>query len=183
MIKHLGLKNTVLVTNKYPDATMKVYVLKENRIKYIFKKAHTINEDCRHKNPDLILVDDKKLVTDMWAIESKKHGKKIITFNNTNVLMKHIGLIDKNTPIYLDFNLDKDYISDKKATKELYNKGYKKLYITTGYDLSNIPKSPWITEIIGKKPPFSKNLQTSINMNDRYHASVEARRRGTTPAH
>ena len=71
--------------------------------------------------------------------------------------MKHIDLIDKNTPIYLDFNLDKD--RGDEIAKDLYNKGYKKLYITTGYDLSKTDKSPWITGIIGKEPPFSKNLR------------------------
>lgn len=105
-------------------------------------------------NPDLMLVDDNKLVTDTWTIESKKHGKKLVTFNNKNVLMEHIKLFNKSLPVYLDLNLGKDNGID--IAEELYIMGYKNLYITTGYDPRKINKSPWIIEIISKEPPFSK---------------------------
>lgn len=111
-------------------------------------------------NPDLILIDDKKLVTDTWMIESKKHGKNIVTFNNKNALMECIERYEKSTPIYLDLNLDNDNGND--VAEELHILGYRNLYLTTGYDASKIVKSPWITEIIGKEPPFSKKINMSV---------------------
>ncbi len=117
-------------------------------------------DQCANFNPDLILVDDNKLVTDTWTIESKKHGKEIVTFNNKNTLMENIKLFNKSLPVYLDLNLGNDNGID--IAEELYIMGYKNLYITTGYDLSKISKSPWIIEIISKEPPFSKKFNMSV---------------------
>lgn len=159
LIKEFRLKNTVLVTNKYPDSTLKI-ALEESNIRLILKNSITHIKICNiHKNPDLILVDDKKLVRDMWIIESRKHDKKIVTFPNKNMLMQHIELFDKKTHIYLDLNLNND--SGDEVAQDIYNLGYKKLYITTGYDLTRINKSPWILDVISKEAPFSK-YNTSI---------------------
>lgn len=107
-----------------------------------------------HNNPDLILLDDKKLVTDMWSMESQKHGKTIVTFNHKDAFMKYIPLVDKNTDIYIDLNLDEDNGND--IARDLYLLGYRRLFITTGYALNQINKSPWVLEVISKEPPFSK---------------------------
>lgn len=154
LIKKFALKNTVLVTNKYPDSTLKI-ALKESNIKFALKNYIPHIKICSiHENPDFILVDDKKIIRDMWLIEGLKHDKKIVTFPNKNMLMQHIELFDKETPIYLDLDLNND--SGDEVAKNIYNFGYKKLYITTGYDLTRIRKSPWILDIIDKEPPFSK---------------------------
>lgn len=159
LIKEFALKNTVLVTNKYPDSTLKI-ALEESNISFILKNNIPHIKICNiHENPDLILVDDKKFVRDMWIIESQKHGKKIVTFPNKNMLMQHIELFDKKTHIYLDLDLNND--SGDVVAQNIYNLGYRKLYITTGYDLTRVNKSPWILDVISKEPPFSK-CNTSI---------------------
>ena len=76
LIKRLSLNNAILVTNKYPDTALKAYV-KENSIPYILKQNIFLIKLLKiHKNPDLILIDDNKLIRDTWMIESKKHRKK-----------------------------------------------------------------------------------------------------------
>lgn len=107
-----------------------------------------------HKNPDLILLDDKKFITDIWSIEGQKYGKTIVTFNHIDTFMEYIPSVDKNTDIYIDLNLDED--NGDEIAKELYLLGYRRLFITTGYDLKQINKSPWVLEVISKEPPFSR---------------------------
>lgn len=104
------------------------------------------------EDPDLVLIDDNKLVSEVWRIESKKSRKKLITFSDKNSFMKHSNQISKTTPIYLDLCLGNE--NGDEIAKELFDLGYKELYITTGYDITKINKSFWIKDILGKEPPF-----------------------------
>lgn len=152
IIKNLNLNNAVLVTNTYPDYLMKSD-MKKHAIPFVFKKnLPSVRVFNIPNKPDLILVDDKKLITETWRLESKKHGMNIVTFNDKNTLMKYIEFFDKHTEIFLDLNLAND--RGDELAKNLHALGYKKLYITTGYDLEKINKVPWVLGFISKEPPF-----------------------------
>lgn len=154
LIKKLSLNNAIVVSSKYPDAALKTAV-QENNIQYILKQnIFSVSFIKIHADLDLVLIDDNKLINEIWGIESKKHKKKIITFTSKNSFMKHYKRISKSTPIYLDLCLGKE--NGDEVAKQLFELGYKKLYITTGYDIKKVNKSPWIKDILGKEPPFSK---------------------------
>lgn len=41
-----------------------------------------------------------------------------------------------------------------KRKKELYEKGFKNIYLSTGYQNTDFSEMYWIKEIVGKLPPF-----------------------------
>jgi hypothetical protein len=132
-------------------------MLEKNKINFILKEnISEIQITKIYKNPDLILLDDQKLVTKTWHIQSKKFNKKIITFNNTDIFMNLINSFDKETNIYLDSNLGSE--SGENIAKILFDRGFCNIYITTGYDPKKVKGIPWIKGIIGKEPPFLDNL-------------------------
>lgn len=149
-------KNSIIVSSQYPDISMR-RMLEKNKIKFILKEnIPEIQITKIYKNPDLILLDDQKLVTKTWHIQSKKFNKKIITFNNTDIFMNLINSFDKETNIYLDSNLGSE--SGENIAKILFDRGFCNIYITTGYDPKKVKGIPWIKGIIGKEPPFLDNL-------------------------
>lgn len=150
LIRQCGLENAILVTSQYPDSN-----IKHSGVKVLLKKdLFSINIQSVHKSVDLVLIDDKKIVTDVWQIESKKHGKKLVTFNDSSTFMNYTEFFDKHVDVYIDLNLI-DNNGDEVA-RQLHQLGYKKLYITTGCNIKSLSKSPWIVEIIDKRPPFYK---------------------------
>jgi hypothetical protein len=153
LIKNLPISNGIMVSNKYPDHSLKKFIV-DNNIPFILKKnIHTIKIINLSPKPDLILIDDKKLVTEIWSMEGKKFNKNIVTFNRACTLMKYIGVFDHNTSIYLDFLLENE--NSEQVSKNLYDLGFKNIYITTGYDNHRIKRFPWIKDIVDKCPPFS----------------------------
>lgn len=145
-------KRSVLVTNQYPDRIMKNELINSN-IKMILKKdVCKIPVSVVFRTPDLILLDDKILVTKTWSLAAKKYGKKIVTFNSDEILMTYIDYFDKNTNIYLDSDLGDE--KGECVAKNLYDCGFENLYITTGFDLNNFPRLPWIKGVFGKTPIF-----------------------------
>ncbi|MCL4418140.1 MAG: HAMP domain-containing histidine kinase [Actinobacteria bacterium] len=149
-------KNSIIVSSQYPNTAMK-QMFKKNKIKFILKEnIPEIQITKIYKNPDFILLDDQKLVTKTWHIQSKKFNKKIITFNNTDIFMNLIHFFDKETNIYLDSNLGDE--SGESIAKDLFDIGFCNIYITTGYDPKIFRDVPWIKGIIGKEPPFLNNL-------------------------
>ncbi|MHB1948718.1 MAG: ATP-binding protein [Gammaproteobacteria bacterium] len=157
-------KNSILVTSQYPDNLMRK-LIEQMKIKMIFKtNIPEIQINKIFKNPDLILLDDKKLVTKTWQIESKKHNKKIVTFNNKEVFMRYIDLFDKKVSVYLDSHLGEE--KGEEIARELYEMGFSALYLSTGYESKKFVNMPWIKGIIGKEPPFSNKFDASIKQYD-----------------
>lgn len=154
-------EKSFLVTTQYPDKTMKD-ALYESNIKMVLKKdINKIPINVVFTMPDLILLDDKRLVTKTWSLEAIKHGKKIVTFNSIETFMRYIDFFHKNTDIFLDSDLGDE--KGENIAKELFKRGFRNLYITTGFDIQDFPALPWIKGVIGKEPIF---INDSIRVND-----------------
>ena len=163
IVKKLALQTyfTIIVSSNYPNHIMRNILVNEN-IGFLLKKdIFSIEIVNIIYNPDLILVDDNKCVTETWEFFAKKNNKKIITFNNSNDLFKFIDLFSFHTKIYLDLNLGNE--NGENIAKNLHDKGFFNLYITTGYEIKDNTKAPWIKGIINKEPPFKKQIDGILN--------------------
>jgi signal transduction histidine kinase len=103
---------------------------------------------------DYILIDDDKLIHQLWAMCNKK-GLQLVCFTSPTETEKTIEAYDKKTPIYIDSTLGNN-IKGEDYAKVLYDKGFSELYLATGYNPDHFPPMPWIKGIVGKEPPFIK---------------------------
>lgn len=155
LIKKLAIKNTIMVSSKYPNKGLKSF-LKTNEIHFLLKKNIPDIKIINITNkPDLILIDDNKLTMDIWLLEAQKFNKNILAFNHAYIFMKYIHLFDKEIPIYLDFLLENE--DSQQVSKTLYESGFTNIYITTGFDSRKIKQFSWIKNIIDKSPPFKSD--------------------------
>ncbi len=103
--------------------------------------------------PDLILLDNDKLITETWVVKAKLRGKNILTFSDVCKFLNYLEGGDKNIPIYLDSDLGVDVRGEDLAL-ELSKKGHVNIYLTTGFCRSQFESMSFLSGVIGKSPPF-----------------------------
>ncbi len=102
---------------------------------------------------EFILIDDNKMTRDNWEYTARLVGKKLITYDSPHGLMKNIDSVLKETAIYVDANLA-DGLHGRDVTKDLYDKGFKNIYLATGSHPTEFTDLWWVIDVIGKEPPF-----------------------------
>jgi signal transduction histidine kinase len=102
---------------------------------------------------DLVLIDDDLLVHDLWAFDAAQSEKKILTVSTAEEFDRHV--IDTTTKVYVDKNLAKG-ASGFEVAKDLYARGYRNLYLTTGEAIraDDLPKI--FRGVIGKSFPVTQ---------------------------
>lgn len=159
IIDELNLKDRAyLVTSRHEDVsvrsraekmglkiipkTFSVYI----PIVFLFKTSHV-------KNADFIFIDDNVDLTDAWVLHGISKGKNVAPYNSINSFKVDLNYYDHITPIYIDSDLN-DVMKGQEFAKELFEIGFKNIYLCTGYLATDFPKMYWIKDIIGKTPPF-----------------------------
>ena len=105
------------------------------------------------KQPDLILIDDNKSLTRALEMQASLVEKKLAVFNGSRSFRENLHRYDKILPIYIDSDLH-EAITGEEFAKELYDLGFKNLYLITGYDVDAFGKMPWIKKILSKDAPL-----------------------------
>ncbi|MBP7796867.1 MAG: hypothetical protein KA059_08855, partial [Elusimicrobiales bacterium] len=101
----------------------------------------------------VVLIDDDPLVRKNWEIKSRKNGINLKTYANPIDFIETAHNYPKETQIYIDSELGND-IKGEEIAKELYEKGFKNIYIETGYSKDKFKDKKYIKDIISKEPPF-----------------------------
>jgi signal transduction histidine kinase len=104
-------------------------------------------------NVDAILVDNDELCRLMWERKAKAKGLKLLTFASSTTFLEFKKDITFSTPIYLDSQLEND-VRGEDIASILYNDGYSKLFMTTGYSAENFADYSFLSGVISKTPPF-----------------------------
>ena len=88
-------------------------------------------------------------------IRYRINEKQIITFSDPYELLKNASQYNKDTPIYIDVELN-DGIRGENISKELHDLGFTEIYLATGHSVNDFDKSKlhWIKDIVGKHTPF-----------------------------
>lgn len=149
-------KNSILVTSCFEDIEIRnrceklgVKIIPKPYVPYIPINLFSIDQ----YNNDIILIDDDESMRIAWLFAAETKGKNISTFSSPDEVNKILNTINKHTVFYIDSELSTDLKGELYA-KELYDKGFNNIYLTTGYPPSKFPNMPWIKEILGKDPPF-----------------------------
>ena len=82
-------------------------------------------------------------------------GKTLLCFNTGFELESALRDIDTETTFYIDSNLANKEKGEVVA-KNLYSKGFKNLYLATGYEPNHFDHVTWVKGVIGKEPHFDK---------------------------
>ena len=170
VIETLGVQaNAVLVTSRFEEqrvrqecARLGVKLLPKNlagfvAIKYDLGKAGEPESKADRLQTKLkydgILIDDDELIRRVWSLHAQAKQKKILTFENPEDFFSEIEKFDRGTNIYIDSNLESN-VKGEEVSKEIYEKGFKNIYLETGYIKEYFPEMSWIKDILSKSPPW-----------------------------
>ena len=102
---------------------------------------------------DYIFIDDEAINHSTWQAVAKIKNKTIAHFNHPHEFLKTIDKYSPQTPVYIDSNFG-DGIKGEEIAEEIFKKGFKEIFLTTGSNSQDYPPLPWIKQIVGKEPPF-----------------------------
>ncbi|MGE4233071.1 MAG: sensor histidine kinase [Bacteriovoracia bacterium] len=104
----------------------------------------------RVENPDLVLIDDDPLVHELWRSTAKRKALRLLALEKEQDL--HTFQVALDTPIYVDKNLGNE-VSGIDVARRIYEAGFKKIYLTTGEDISESKGLELFAGIAGKEFP------------------------------
>lgn len=159
VIEQLGIGSlSILVTSRFEEEPVKancerlgVKLLPKNLAGFV--PIVWDNRDNKRSDIEYVLIDDSKINCDNWQLMGKFYNKKVCTFNSPGEFYAMIDQFDRATNIYIDSNLADD-LHGEDIAKDIFEKGFNKIYLCTGYSKKNFPDMPWIKDIVGKTPPF-----------------------------
>jgi hypothetical protein len=161
---NIGLRG-ILITSHYEKTEIierciatNIRLLPKNLVTHIpivLKSENTTKySDVSKKQCDYILIDDDKVITDMWLMQAETFDKKLVVFNSISEANKHILEYDTTTVIYIDSDLE-DGKKGEYYAKKLYDEHrFYTLYLTTGHSASRFEPMYWIKAIVGKDKLF-----------------------------
>lgn len=98
----------------------------------------------------IVLIDDDLLIRKSWQMAFAKAGQDFLAFDSVEAFLESSD-IPKDATVYIDYQLGQGQLGTI-ASKELYERGYQQLYLSTGYELAEHPE--WIQGVVGKRPPI-----------------------------
>ncbi len=149
--------NGVLVTSYYenPDIIIRchylgVRLLPKNLLAHI---QMDLKKQIDQTHLDLIFIDDNTTLRNCWQLAADSNGKSILTFASMTEFEKVLDHVDRNTPLYIDSELSGG-VQGEECAKELFERGFREIYLATGHPAGHFGPMPWIRAISDKYPPF-----------------------------
>lgn len=148
---------TVLVTSRFEEPHVRAEC-KELGIKLIPKNLAGFvpiivgkTEEKNNGAIDAVLIDDQDMIHKTWQMMAKIKKINLASFHTPEEFFAKCGALDKNCRIFIDSNLA-DGVKGEVIAKDIYAKGFERIYLATGSDKSEFPPMPWIMDIVGKQP-------------------------------
>lgn len=107
--------------------------------------------DQKFNQVHAILIDDDLFMHELWQMTAP--DKSILCFTDPKIFFDKISEFNKDVPIYIDSNLS-EKLKGEEVAKEIYQQGFKNIYLATGYSPNHFPKMDWIKEVRDKTPPW-----------------------------
>tara|TARA_R110000868_G_scaffold362686_2_gene624915 strand:- start:38166 stop:39959 length:1794 start_codon:yes stop_codon:yes gene_type:complete len=146
------IKQSYLVTSRYEDESIRKACDKIG-LKMIPKpySVHIPIKEPTTMKYDAILIDDDALLRSTWELAASMDEKQLLTFADADSFLQQADTIDKTTTIYIDSQLGNG-VKGEQIAKDIYDLGFKTIYLATGHDPDRYPSMPWIKAIVGKEP-------------------------------
>jgi len=157
LISELGIeKDSHLVTSRYEEE----HILKkclESNIPLIPKNLSAfvpIKVSGPADYVEYVYIEDDMLLRMGWERVAKKKKIKLLTLESPRKFENHLDKIDpETTQIYIDSSLGENEMKGEDFAKVLHDKGYKNLFIATGYEKERFAHLRWLKHS-GKDCPF-----------------------------
>lgn len=102
---------------------------------------------------EYVLIDNDELIRFIWEKKAKDKGISLLSLSDPEQLYFYVDRISKTeTQIYIDSELD-NCVRGEFVAKKLFEKGYKNLFMTTGYAASRFSHYKFL-QSVGKAPAF-----------------------------
>lgn len=102
---------------------------------------------------DAVLIDDDALARTTWAIAASRLGKELRVFSSAAEFVEVSPSIDRDTPIYVDAELDGDVWGDAEALR-IRELGFTEIYLATGHQAEKFAGLTHLRGVVGKEPPW-----------------------------
>jgi FixJ family two-component response regulator len=159
IIEKLGIEDrSILVTSRYEESKIesKTYFLNLKMIPKALAGLVPISIVQRLPDStifDCVLIDDDPTINYAWKESSTRKGLNLKTFSNPEPFLISHKIFDRNIDIYLDRNLGNG-IQGEIVAKQLFELGFKNIYLATGQSEELFSKMPWLKGVYGKTPPW-----------------------------
>jgi len=156
VIEQLGVfENVILVTSRYeePEIKRRCELLNIKLLPKSLAGFVPIVIEKAKERYDWILIDDDELVRLTWKASASKHNKKFIGFKCYKDFLAEQRNFDYNSSIFIDVHLGNG-VNGKDVAEKLFEDGFKKLHLATGYDADHFSKMDFIISVLGKEPPI-----------------------------
>ena len=102
---------------------------------------------------DAVLIDDDPLVHMAWNMAAKRAGKHVALFRAPREFLVRKAYVDTDVPLYVDAQLG-ERVQGEEFARELLESGFTNVILATGREPAAFAHLPWITQVVGKEPPF-----------------------------
>lgn len=152
VIEKCGISSSsVLVTSRYEETEI------QNRCRLLkvklLPKAMAPYVPLAMYSEYIVLIDDDQLVQRVWKMAAKANDKEILCFSSHSEFLEKCKDIPFSASIYIDSNLANG-VKGEVVGKEIFNLGYKSIFLTTGMNPESFSSIYWVKGVIGKEPPW-----------------------------
>lgn len=102
--------------------------------------------------PDAILIDDHIWIRKGWELSAAQAGRRLLTCATMQEFLARQAEIDRATVLFIDSDL-RDELPGERFAWSLFDAGFRRIYLATGFDPERFPPMPWLRGVIGKDPP------------------------------
>lgn len=99
---------------------------------------------------EIILIDDDRFTQLNWKKAASDKGIKLSIYNTVNSFIIDSSKFQNNTPVYVDSNLG-DGLKGEVLSKQIFDLGFKNIFLATGENISDIQVPFWIKKVQGKR--------------------------------
>ncbi len=167
LIEQLNIqRNSFLVTSRYMDGnikdrceTLKIGLIPKFSVVWVPIEIQHKPKIDKVTSPtyDIVFIDDNLYLREFWKQAASKKNISLLALSTTSEFQDYQKQVTPQTKFYIDSNLGENEEKGEVFAKKLYEKGYRNLYLATGYQKENFPEMPWIKEVVEKSIPFDNS--------------------------
>lgn len=152
--------NAVLMTSHYENTEIiercqksGIRLLPKNMLSYVPIDVSERSNASYIKTYDAVLIDDEPYNHEFWIYAAKRTQKRLMCVFDMAGFETIAADLTQVTPVYIDLNLGNG-VRGLDIAKLLYDRGFRMLYIVTGYVDFEPADYPFLAGVGEKVPPF-----------------------------
>jgi hypothetical protein len=101
-----------------------------------------------------ILIDDDLALAEVWRKVAERRGIGFWHFASPEQFNEAKAQVPRTASIYLDVEFPGSRIRLEKFGQDLQKSGFRRIYLATGHRKETFLRWKWVTEVVGKEPPW-----------------------------